>query len=310
MHLKWIALSSLVALASSSFGSFELVMQLDYGSKSIKRFDGETGAFLGEFGRGRMIRPNFMTKGPNPGEVVVTDVLDSTNGFSAIQVYNYNTGEFVRQLFDASQYRLAGICRDSVTGNYVVADQLTATTYRLYMYDPTLSSVLLNSTTITAPVNIGSATLCVSATNGVIRVGGMSGFHVFNNISSTPSYASISGASPTNFGNFSSTGGPYQAIFTNTNGVYTTAPALAVTLPGVTAAWGSGQGHVMDYVSVSTSTGAQINAYNRGFFAGSFGAGQITNGGSIVVIAAPEPGTMVALALGGAVLVRRRRRSL
>jgi len=44
--------------------SFELVMVLDKGTKSIKRYDPETGAYLGEFANNRFFNATSMSVDP------------------------------------------------------------------------------------------------------------------------------------------------------------------------------------------------------------------------------------------------------
>lgn len=68
--------------------SFELVLALDATTKSIHRFDGDTGAYLGAFGANKLVAPRNMVISQATGRAYVLDG-------NYIKKFNYNTGEYV-----------------------------------------------------------------------------------------------------------------------------------------------------------------------------------------------------------------------
>jgi len=75
-----------VPLAASA--SFELILALDATTKSIHRFDGDTGAYLGAFGSNKLVAPRNMVISQATGRAYVLDG-------NYIKKFDYNTGEYV-----------------------------------------------------------------------------------------------------------------------------------------------------------------------------------------------------------------------
>lgn len=89
---KFGLLLTLSAWGLSAHASFDLVLVADTVRDSIRRFDGDSGAYLGEFGKGFFSTPDQLVVRPSTGEVYVTDQSRQT-----VSVWNYSTGKFLRE---------------------------------------------------------------------------------------------------------------------------------------------------------------------------------------------------------------------
>ncbi len=295
--------ASLVANAS-----YDMVVMLDYSTKSLKRFDGQTGAYLGEIGAGRMIRPRFVERGPNAGEIVVTDELDPVLKYSTIHVFNVHTGELKRQLYETGFQSLAGIHRDPTTGAYTVADVTTSTTLRLHTINSALTAVTgFNAATI-AGVSVTAFGADVAVIGGVPWVAGYS--NAYRRVDTSASSTSFSNGGmgvTTCFGTMRSrTGAAVTYVGSNGGGTLAAIGATAISTT-LTSVYGIGSGHEYDYVAGYRGGLPVIDVYNRSFLTGSFGTAQITNPADMVVITAPEPAVWLGLSVGLLVLLKRRR---
>jgi DNA-binding beta-propeller fold protein YncE len=83
------------ALSTFASASYELVMVVDStaASPSIRRYDGNTGAFLGSFGLGYFRDPDQIAVNPSTGEAFVTDLARGS-----ISRFKYSTGEYVSEI--------------------------------------------------------------------------------------------------------------------------------------------------------------------------------------------------------------------
>lgn len=88
-----------LALGASAAASFELVMVADRATRSIHRFDGVSGLYLGAFGNGYVQNPMSMALDQSNNRVFVAEPTDSGTGsaFTTVRVwsFNYNTGEYL-----------------------------------------------------------------------------------------------------------------------------------------------------------------------------------------------------------------------
>lgn len=84
-----VSLSGMVALLSQAHGSFELILAANITDNKIDRYDGDTGAYLGSFGGSS--GTNWTVVADQPRNLVYMTV----NSGSRVNKYNYNTGELV-----------------------------------------------------------------------------------------------------------------------------------------------------------------------------------------------------------------------
>lgn len=98
MSLKNLVLTVGVCLVSSAAqATFELVLAADETNGIVRRYDGDTGASLGSFGKGHFISPDHIA-------------IDSTNNTAwvsdkarrSISQFNYSTGAFLNEIFIAT----------------------------------------------------------------------------------------------------------------------------------------------------------------------------------------------------------------
>lgn len=305
------ALVSLVAIAASALcvaqGSFDLVLAMDYTTKSIKRYDGATGAYFGEFGAGRLVRPRFMERGPNAGEVVVTDVLDEVNGYSSIVVFDYNTGVVKRQLFSSAFVQLAGITRIGATSEYYVYE-LQSGSYAIRRVNLTTMSVL--STVIHPGTGFGFACDLTSSGSDLLLAGSTG--QLRRHATPAAPVSSVALADPsalaTCAGSFRLRTNTAAVAFGANNGKIYGTNGSVILATSMSSIFGLASGHEYDYVAGYQGANATIQVYNRGFLVGSIGTGTLQAPSDLLVIMAPEPATLAALGLGLLVAMRRRKR--
>lgn len=304
-------LMSLIAFVASALchaqGSFDLVLAMDYTTKSIKRYDGATGAYFGEFGAGRLVRPRFMERGPNAGEVVVTDVLDEFNGYSSIVVFDYNTGVVKRQMFTTVFPQLAGITRIGATSEYHVFE-VNPSSYGLRRVN--LSSMSLVSSAFHTGTTFAFASDLTTVGTDLYLTGSTGQLRRHASPGATPT--SVALADPTALttctGSFRFRSNVLAPAFGGNNGKIYGANGAVILATSMSSIFGLASGHEYDYVAGYQGSNATIQVYNRGYLVGSFGTGTLQAPSDLLVIMAPEPATLAALGLGMMVLVRRRKR--
>jgi len=95
------------ALVTSAHSSFELVLVADAGSKKIHRFDGLSGAYLGNFGLVGGVR--------GAATSIVADVNSGTcfiNEGTGLNQYNYSTGALIRSFGNVGTVTSFTLSRD------------------------------------------------------------------------------------------------------------------------------------------------------------------------------------------------------
>lgn len=310
-----VALSLFAAKAQASF---ELLLMLDYGDKRIKRFDPDTGTYMGQFGANKLVNPQRIAFGPNPGELLVTDVIDSLNRFSVIHVFDYNTGALKRQTFNQNVYLAGGIQRDT-DGTYYLAELTGSLNVRFIRWNSTLTSILSTQSLSLSPgqeTAISQVDIAINPTTVVATLA--TGVAVLNKNTLATSYSAWPAGVAPSSAFFAQEYG--QNLYTSrlesgtSNALYDQNGARITNFfPNLKSCWGSARGHVNYYLSgYDTSNVAQIFGINPaagGIKIGSFGAGNIVNPGDMVVVVAPEPGSLIALTAGSlAILARARSR--
>lgn len=267
--------------------------------KSVDRYDPETGAFLGRIGEGILVNPNEVLYTAQ-NRILVGD--NYTTGHHTLYEFDASTGAVVRQLYAVSPYSLMGMAK---VGNTLYAtDFVGFTSTRLISY---------NLTTGTYNGAIGNTFNNAIAWglwsfNGQLWGGDtMNRFGTIDTSSGafTPWVGGLGGqvTCGTSLGTQGFVGLTNGSVF-----VYTNTPQTTIS-SGFTSVAGLAAGHTLLYGSGSLAGGGSaIRRMNpMTYLATGTIVSTTDNLGQIAVWNAPEPGTWLALGLGGLALVRRRR---
>lgn len=314
MKLRFFGLLVVIGgLASTVGASYELLMGIDYGQQVVRRMDGITGAQLGSFGKGLLNNAISMCINQSNSEAYV---LDRTGGNKRIYVFNYNTGEYLRD-FGVSGYAFGHV---SMASN---GDLLVGTT------DDTATSTLGRYSSVGVPITT-YLPFAGQLTSGLVE--GSDGYvygvdhkygYLLRYAPSGGSYLAYlsTGAVVSYRGQFVVQGTTGMSIGYSTLKVTTVnlsgsfsvgattdlSSALPYTLSG--AAFGHGN---IAYFSGSSTTGGKIIRFNRATntilstVATDASWGEIA---ALSCVVAPEPESFAPLAAGlvGITVLRRRR---
>lgn len=291
----------LVCLASvGAHASYEFMAVINNTKKSVDRYDPETGAFLGRIGEGILVNPNEIIYTAQNRILVGDNFL---TGLHTLYEFDASTGSVVRQFYNQTPWDLMGMAK---IGNTLYAtDFLGGTNTRLSSYN--LTTGAWNGVIgITFPSAVawglwsyggqlwgGDSAGRVGTINTTTGVFNEVYFGVVGQVTCGTTMTGLSFAG-------TSTGG----VVVNNSTSY-----LGSFGSGLTSVAGIAAGHTMMYASGSVAGGG--SAIKR-----MSPITQITTGtiistpdalGQIAVWNAPEPGTWLALGLGGLAVVRRRR---
>lgn len=319
--LRFAFASCAVFFGTAAFASFELVMVADRGTKSVHRFDGTTGLYMGQFGNGYLQNPMSIALDQANNRVFVLDQVGTGSGGSGAAVriwsFNYNTGEYLNNF-------------SSPPGFAYVQPQIAYRNSSVWIgHDGRFVDLLSDSGNSLGSVGWTGASnpkgLAVDSVGNLWAVEG------------NQMYRRTSGGSQTAFtmngpvGN-SSTPGQRQLAISGTRALAVGAisfstfdtsslsasnPANAMTSTTVTSylqlnGAGFGHGNIAYITGVNGSgTNGSISRilYNENLVLQTFGSGVLVEPRSMAVVVAPEPGSMIALGLGLAAILRRRRRA-
>jgi hypothetical protein len=309
--------------AQFAHASFELVMVADRGTKSVHRFDGTTGAYLGAFGKGYVQNPLALEINTATNTAYVLDTVDGGTGTTASGVrlwaFNYNTGEYLASARTQFNYNFPFLTRNELNGRLFVGNDGGLTD----AYDQFSLSYIGASSRAFASysslrgggdfdsagnlwVGDGLNLRRISATN----VGTSFGFTSLLCASGAPvNQVAVSGSRLLCAGAVS-----YSAIQNittlaatgNNPGVQTDTTYNQIN--GV----GFGHGDIAYVTGVASGGGAgKISRilFSEKLKLQDFGTGILVEPRSMAVVVAPEPGTMIAIGTGLAVLARRRKKS-
>lgn len=290
-------------------------MVADSTTGKVHRFDGISGSYLGAFGEGEVTATSEIAA-YSAGNVCF--IRNTPSG--VIYRYNYNTGEFLGAL-------------TGITGAYfnLLSDgtflTVTPTSMRrfnqagaqLESFLPPTGGAFIQDRGFAAQLSNGR--IMVHATN----VTGAKGFtsYVLGNASSGPftRYAGVG----TNIGGLSASGlnVAFKGNFVfelssvwafSAAGAWLTAIDNALlpsflTSPTDTAYGHGGRYFVSGINAANAAQGivARVDGFPGGGMRGSFGTSILKTPVSMTTVVAPEPGTMLALAAGVGLLVRKRR---
>jgi|GEM_PF-1352170 len=324
---RFSLLVSLGLLAGQAFGSFELLMQIDRdvsGAPAIRRFDPVSGAYLGAFGQGYLANPTAMVF--RNGVLHVLDNRGTGAGAGRVLRFNPYTGEPLSMVALSTTWGKVGIASGldlTPNGNYLVSDSQVSgnSTYvNEYLAD---GSYLFGRVWASSAGGITRGIALNSASNKIYSARGAF-VDVFDSTTgSTSAVQSIAAPGAALFvsiiGNYlyysadALTEQVYRALI-KSDGTLDAFSAIDPSPVASSNTLGVGHGHSpFAYATQRNFAGTwSFSRFNSvtGDSLGSFGSGvMISPWGNIEVIAAPEPGTMLALGAGLAVLLRNSRRS-
>ncbi len=314
MKRTLITAALVAATAPPVWASFELVMVVDQGDANnvarIHRFDGVTGSAFGTFGTGDSIGASNIALDQNAGRAFV-------NSYSTqdTKTWNYNTGLLV----DA--------CDNPGPGQGLVYDSKTK---RLgYANADGIDHYATSGSALTSVNSINGGLLWLTqATDGTFYGGAGNGsiYRVNSFTSSAPLIGSVSAnAVPLSWGhaaygrNLSGNGmilASDPAGSSNKLRVITLSGPNAVlggtslTFPGFTTIISVAPAHVGFYVlGKNVQAVATLQYLTPNLQLGrSFSLPNVKGPADLAVVNAPEPAGLVALGIGAAALIRRRRR--
>lgn len=303
------------SVCSSALASFEMVLVADNGSNStatrrIHRFDPDTGVYLGAFGNfSTDIRSMTIRQGRN--EAIVT-------AGSGVYVFDYNTGALKRD-YSSTTFTDIAISQDDtyfygVTGGSVIWRTTTAAmdagSLPISAFITEASTTQISSIAATAGGNIvtgqnRAGALTTFSYNGVS--GGVGTQTVAFSPGSTLGAAeNVRGGGAIQAYNFSGVG---RAVRFSSFGSQSGALFVASGIGTATAAAAAHTGGFVAGIDALTPTQGLVTRFtSTGIEMQSFGGSVLRKPVAMATVLAPEPGTMIALGAGVAVLLRRRKR--
>lgn len=298
----------LALISSGAFASFELALIGDSTQKVIHRYDTETGAYLGSFGRGTLPGVSAMAINQTLGQVIT---YDRTSGW--MTRHNYSTGE----LLASSSIGVTPGLGVSIKWNTTTGDLWVASSGgTLLRVDPmNLFTTGVLGFTGTSLVTGGAGTYAYNATT--------------NRIASLSYNSSNSVITATDQSTAVALTAPGRALSTGSMGFYATIEATApprLRLFSPTTIYGNVKNFSMMTSLITAAKGHAGSLYGLGvngatpvfsraladdFLTGydidTMNISQVTTPADMVIAVAPEPGTLAALSLGALALMRRRK---
>jgi len=310
--MRCSALVLVLGLTSLAHASFDVLLVADNGSntfqtRSIKRFDPVTGAYLGQFGSSTSDFKSMVVV-PTRKQLYV-----STTG-NGVLVYDYNTGDLVNQFSNISPLTSM---RMNAAGTGLI---ITVGTNTIYSADLDMTSfpflVTRTGSSFYDAVQVsngglaaydGAANLIRTYTSANVDSGSTV------SIASTATVRSLTGTGygSTGFGyimNYTTGQTYYSSMSLNSSGGFS---FLGSSTSAVSTNWlAAAPAHVGGYALGQTST-AGIDEVVRfapsGAIAGYWTTSALVNPVAMTTYLAPEPGTWAALGLGALAVLRRRR---
>ena len=317
---RWTcAIATILVSVHAAQASFELVTVLDRGTKSVHRFDGATGAYLGNFGSGYLISPESMAIDRTRARAYVMDA-----SLGAIRVFNFNTGV---HLFDIAPTPGRHQALSVAPNGNLIGGYYSGATWEIL--DPNAGSLgyLFSSTTLFNPISLASAVHSSGRMIGMIgQIGGNFGqLQILSSASpaGTLLATSVTVGGPGSFSDYQqvavgessgmmvSSSGDFMAFTLNSGATGFSSTQVGVNL-ALRGGVGIGHGNTRYFGSTFNGQavierGYQSNS-NVFFGLGQFGAGILQTPGQIQVIAAPEPASLAIVGAGLMALIRHRRR--
>lgn len=300
-------------MGAAAHGSFELMLALDRTDRVVHRYDPETGAYLGNFGAGYIQNPIGMVMDQNTQTAfILQDRSGSQSDY--ITRMNYNTGAFLGtfqlNFFSARAIGLLNSGQLMASVYFGDVSRITpAGAEDAYVSRP---SGVSNDGLFSGMAQDSFGTVYALYDNGVIY-GWSNPFSTFGQ-QPNANLGAASALQPR--GQLSVRDDWLAAGNLNTLTFARTAPGGGFFSTGSTTTIysnirGTAIGH-NNMMYAAGQTGASIGSIARydqfGNFAGVFGSAQLKDPIALSVVVAPEPGTMAALGLGLAAILKRRRK--
>jgi hypothetical protein len=302
--MKFVALSLAVSFAAIGHTSFEMMLIADNTNGVIHRYDPVNRVYLGSFGQGSLLPVTSMALDQTNGRVFVKQ-----NTF--LTAFNYATGE---ALFSTNTSVGAIAYRENF-GDLITSSSSGLMRQTVSMSGFSISSVYLSSSpALTQITTDGSSIFIANPANGTFVK--YSGSSTATTTEVSPANASLAG--DTIGGMMTSQSGAFhfalsatdRRYFTTTstvNSVFNGSTSTLTTTTAITRGHGE-----YGYLLGATATGFGIqkffeNGNNFQNFPQVALPSQIGAINSAVTVVAPEPGSMIALGVGVAALLRKRK---
>lgn len=308
--LRLTVLATCMGVLASANASFEMLLVLDAGTKSIHRFDPQSGAYLGAFGAGWLNNPQSIILNQAKGQCYVMDKTGGA-GTGVIMAFDYNSGERVGGIVGnmAAQSGFVQMAQNPANGEITTIGGSGANQVQRYSIDGTLKHI---GAAVNDPGQIafgpdGNLYLGASVIDQVFRY------------TPTLDFLGISAATVNfddgqmTFGG-STPKGYFATGFSRVMGFdYNTFAFTQINMTDFSSTKGVAFGHgdVLFTCGLNAAgTDGQIGRFDvkLGVAGGTFGSAQLTNPVSLACVVAPEPSTWLVSAAGLALLIRRRRR--
>lgn len=308
--MRGLCLVLSLSLAIPASASFELLLVTDLANNVVHRVDGDSGTYLGTFGRNILSFPT----GIAINQATQTAFVTSNSGLSA---FNYNTGEHLWTNPDVTRAVDLAL---RANGDLIGGVSGMAVPLGLYWFPSPATTTTTPWFTGPMAVYRGAAVdsndffYAADASNNRVVRWHPSTSNVFNAVSANGSFSGIGAlaARGTELLGVSSTG-----ALTLVNTLSMTAGSASSAAAGswtsaADVAFGHG-GTAWAVGRAGTTTRFQAYARSNSSFGyrtigGGFAMSQIGEASGLAVVVAPEPGTMTALGLGALALLRRRRK--
>ena len=313
MSIKKISFAAgLVAIASVSNASFELGLVLDAGTRSVHRFDMESGAYFGSFGAGWLNDPQAIMLDQANNRVWVVD-NDALSSRVKILGFNYNSGGRDGSVPISLGYSEPIQAVRRANGEFILSGSGLS---ERFSSTGTILSSMYSGGGNQGGIAIGADGFLytvVHATQTVVRTSQTSGTVLATSAASVFGTTGEGQMVANNGRMYFATG--LGTVFSIQEGFANGGTGflqLNATNFSATKALGVGHNKIM-YIAGrnAANTGGLIERWDPviSSFGGTFGGSVLQNPVSMAVVVAPEPGTL--LALGGLTLavVRRRRKA-
>lgn len=300
------------SVAGTCFASFDLLLMVDAGTGVVHRYDGDTGNYLGNFGNGDLVGSTGITINQSLGLAFVAGGTTAP-GYT---IYNYNTGTFIGRNDYVTGVKTLAVMGS--TGLVMANNTPTVTRVGSFGISGTTSTWTSANPEILSHIGVDSTSDIVSYSTETGRM---------NRWGSTPSgtpestvldnsYIGTTG-SAMNGTTMLSIRANGVAITKNTQSLSAansegTAPAnpwtssIDIQLGHAGYAFGlgrlSGQTRLQRYIRANGGTSTIYNP-----FGASRTLTNVSNITGLAVVVAPEPGGLLAM-VGGFALISRRRK--
>lgn len=308
MNWKSLTLAFLAVSPCAALASYELLM---YGTGSdgyVQRIDPVSGALLGRIGQGYLSYAGSVALEGNTGNILVADLATRR-----VVRFNYSTGLFV------NSFSLAvgpvGITTIA-DGSIVVSDNGSGVIRRYSSTGSILNAINTGAAAYSVVTLANGSTLAIGYDGKIRRLNFANSSFVTESFTMAGTSVFGAGASGNKVAQINFTDlGTTQMFQANAVGNYSTGPtydllaAEANSMVGRGAAFGHGG---VVYATAKDQTAGKNYLYswdpNAGLFATRREIPFVSElSAQMAIVVAPEPVTMVAMGLGLAVLVRRRR---